>query len=48
MFTKVSCLSAQVSLYMSPDVPLVVKYNIGDSLSYCRYYLAPKIEKQMN
>merc|ERR1719427_898996 len=30
MFTKASCLSPQVSLSMSPDVPLVVEYNIGD------------------
>merc|ERR1712198_622552 len=30
MFTKASCLAPQVSLSMSPDVPLVVEYNIGD------------------
>ena len=30
MFTKASCLAAQVSLSMSPDVPLVVEYNIGE------------------
>merc|ERR1712029_818389 len=27
MFTKASCLAPQVSLSMSPDVPLVVEYN---------------------
>merc|ERR1712080_490876 len=31
MFTKASCLASQVSLSMSPDVPLVVEYNIGRS-----------------
>ena len=30
MFTKASCLAGQVSLSMSPDVPLVVEYNIGE------------------
>lgn len=42
-FTKATPLSAQVSLSMSPDVPLVVEYKIGD-MGYIRYYLAPKIE----
>merc|ERR1712241_234253 len=30
MFTKASCLSGQVCLSMSPEVPLVVEYKIGD------------------
>jgi len=47
MFTKASCLSPQVSLSMSPDVPLVVEYNIGD-IGHIRYYLAPKIEDEDN
>jgi len=47
MFTKASCLSAQVSLSMSPDVPLVVEYNIGE-MGHIRYYLAPKIEDEDN
>jgi len=47
MFTKASCLSAQVSLSMSPDVPLVVEYNIGE-IGHIRYYLAPKIEDEDN
>ena len=47
MFTKASCLSAQVSLSMSPDVPLVVEYNIGE-IGQVRYYLAPKIEDEDN
>jgi proliferating cell nuclear antigen len=42
-FTKATPLSGQVSLSMSPDVPLVVEYKIGD-MGYVRYYLAPKIE----
>jgi len=47
MFTKASCLSPQVSLSMSPDVPLVVEYNIAD-FGHIRYYLAPKIEDEDN
>jgi len=42
-FTKATPLSPQVSLSMSPEVPLVVEYKIGD-MGYVRYYLAPKIE----
>merc|ERR1712142_264648 len=47
MFTKASCLSGQVCLSMSPEVPLVVEYSIGD-IGYVRYYLAPKIEDEDN
>merc|ERR1712121_483541 len=47
MFTKASCLAPQVSLSMSPDVPLVVEYNIGE-IGHVRYYLAPKIEDEDN
>ncbi|XP_040583916.1 proliferating cell nuclear antigen [Lepeophtheirus salmonis] len=43
MFTKATCLSPRVTLSMSPDVPLVVEYAIGD-IGHIRYYLAPKIE----
>jgi len=42
-FTKATSLSTQVSLQMSPDVPLNVQYRIED-LGYVRYYLAPKID----
>jgi len=45
MFTKASCLSNQVCLSMSPEVPLVVEYNIGE-IGHVRYYLAPKIEDE--
>merc|ERR1712133_341229 len=47
MFTKASCLSPQVTLSMSPEVPLVVEYKIGD-IGHIRYYLAPKIEDEDN
>jgi len=47
MFTKASCLSSQVCLSMSPEVPLVVEYNIGE-IGQVRYYLAPKIEDDDN
>ncbi|KAF2350181.1 Proliferating cell nuclear antigen PCNA [Trinorchestia longiramus] len=42
MFTKATPLSPQVCLSMSPDVPLVVEYKIGD-IGHIRYYLAPRI-----
>merc|ERR1712212_558326 len=45
MFTKASPLSPQVTLSMSPDVPLVVEYAIGD-IGHIRYFLAPKIEDE--
>lgn len=35
----------QVSLSMSPDVPLVVEYSIGE-IGHIRYFLAPKIEDE--
>jgi len=38
MFTKASCLASQVSLSMSPDVPLVVEYNIGE-IGHVRYFI---------
>jgi len=43
MFTKATSLSNQVTLSMSPDIPLMVEYNMGN-LGHIRYYLAPKIE----
>uniref|UniRef100_A0A6A7FPY7 DNA sliding clamp PCNA n=2 Tax=Hirondellea gigas TaxID=1518452 RepID=A0A6A7FPY7_9CRUS len=42
MFTKATPLSPQVCLSMSPDVPLVVEYKIGE-IGHIRYYLAPRI-----
>merc|ERR1712226_817245 len=47
MFTKASVLAPQVTLSMSPEVPLVVEYKIGD-IGHIRYYLAPKIEDEDN
>jgi len=47
MFTKAANLASQVSLSMSPDVPLVVEYDIGD-IGCMRYYLAPKIDDEDN
>lgn len=44
-FTKATPLSGRVTLSMSPDVPLVTEYKIGD-MGYIRYYLAPKIEDE--
>jgi len=45
LFTKATPLSNSVTLKMSPDVPLVVEYAIGDA-GYIRYYLAPKISDE--
>lgn len=47
-FAKATPLSGTVTLRMSPDVPLVTEYKIGDEgeLGYIRFYLAPKIEEE--
>ena len=45
LFTKATPLSNTVTLKMSPEVPLVVEYPIGDA-GYVRYYLAPKINDE--
>jgi proliferating cell nuclear antigen len=47
-FAKATPLSGSVTLRMSPDVPLVTEYKIGDDgdLGYIRFYLAPKIEEE--
>merc|ERR1719220_1698404 len=44
-FTKATVLSKSVQLSMSPEVPLMVEYQI-DTVGYVRYYLAPKIEEE--
>jgi proliferating cell nuclear antigen len=45
-FAKATPLSGTVTLKMSPDVPLVTEYKIGDDgdMGNLRFYLAPKIE----
>jgi len=48
-FAKATPLSSTVTLRMSPDVPLVTEYKIGDKdgeLGHIRVYLAPKIEEE--
>jgi len=45
-FSKATPLSSHVTLKMSPDVPLVVEYQIGDEMGHIRYYLAPKISEE--
>ncbi|ETW05871.1 proliferating cell nuclear antigen (pcna) [Aphanomyces invadans] len=47
MFTKATPLSATVTLSMSPGVPVVIEYAIGE-MGYIRYYLAPKVEEDAN
>lgn len=44
-FTKATPLSAQVSLKMKADSPLVVEYKIGEG-GHLRFFLAPKIEEE--
>merc|ERR1719379_838433 len=43
-FTKATVLSKSVQLSLSPEVPLMVEYQV-DEIGYVRYYLAPKIEE---
>ena len=44
LFTKATPLSSTVTLNMSPDVPLVTEYKIGD-MGNIRFFLAPKIDE---
>lgn len=44
-FTKATPLGPTVTLSLSPDLPVLVEYPIGD-LGYVRYYLAPKIDEE--
>ena len=43
-FTKATPLSDRVILSMSPEVPIVVEYPIGE-VGYIKFYLAPKIDE---
>ena len=43
-FTKATPLSTTVTLMMSPDVPLVVEYKMGDA-GHIQYFLAPKLSE---
>ena len=44
-FTKATSLGGTVILSMSPDVPVVVEYPIGEA-GHIKYYLAPKIDEE--
>ena len=44
-FTKATSLGGTVILSMSPDVPVVVEYPIGET-GHIKYYLAPKIDEE--
>ena len=44
-FTKATSLGGTVILSMSPDVPVVVEYPIGE-MGHIKYYLAPKIDEE--
>jgi proliferating cell nuclear antigen len=43
-FTKATPLTGHVILNMSPDVPIVVEYPIGD-MGSVKFFLAPKIDE---
>jgi len=47
-FTKATPLASRVNISMSPEVPIVVAYNVGeeDGMGNLSFYLAPKIEDQ--
>lgn len=42
-FAKAAPLSDSVTISLSPDVPLVVDFNMGEEVGFVKYYLAPKI-----
>jgi len=44
-FAKAAPLSDRVELCLSPDVPLLVKYDIPE-VGHVAYYLAPKIDEE--
>ena len=41
-FTKATPLSSSVTISMSPNIPVVVEYPIGDA-GFIKFFLAPKI-----
>ena len=43
-FVKASPLSEFVTIYQTPDQPLMIEYKIGEH-GYIKFYLAPKIEE---
>ena len=45
LFTKATALGPTVTLSLSPDIPIVVEYPVGD-MGHIRYYLAPKIDEE--
>lgn len=44
-FTKATPLGPTVTLSLSPELPILVEYPVGD-MGYVRYYLAPKIDEE--
>ena len=46
-FTKATGLDNTVALSLSPDIPLMLEYPMGE-LGYVRYFLAPKIDEEEN
>lgn len=46
LFSKASGLSAQVTLNMSNETPLMVEYKLIGNMGELKYYLAPKITEE--
>ncbi|KXN74880.1 proliferating cell nuclear antigen [Conidiobolus coronatus NRRL 28638] len=44
-FAKAASISNTVTLSLTPDVPILVQFNIGE-IGHLQYYLAPKIDDQ--
>jgi proliferating cell nuclear antigen len=49
LFCKATPLSKSVNISLSPNVPVVVEYPIGESTtSYVKFFLAPKVDDEMD
>lgn len=48
LFCKATPLSDHVLISLSPNVPIVVEYPIGEGHGYIKYFLAPKVEDEMD
>lgn len=46
-FAKATPLSPTVVLSLSKDLPIVVEYAIDSDIGHVRFYLAPKIDDEM-
>jgi proliferating cell nuclear antigen len=47
LFCKATPISKSVTISLSPNVPVVVEYPIGES-GYVKFFLAPKVDDEMD